>query len=637
MVIGLVHVALIAPHYFVGSFDDDSGYLLTARALLSGHGLTTHLANGTTVAGSFPPGYSALLVPLLWIWPHTFTPERLLSVACYAGLFPLTWFYLGRRRLADGLRIAVLVLLALGPAFATFGSMVMAETPFLILLLPFLMVLDRWGAEDRTWTWSAAGTVALAGGLIWCKEAAVGMVAGAVLWLLLRRGRPVAFRSPAKAATLVGGTALLLAPVAAARLLAGLPLAGSRYSQELGAYYHGDLLSRLVHVAPGALWHLLSTALPATVVPYVSPLPTHGHAPDLWKVLSWQLTILTVVGAVVWTRRLRDSAAVVVGVYMIQSLFWPYVNERRVILALPVIAAWYVLGGWEAGKWVFRRVAAGRRDRQLALSSAAALTVVGVLVVPLAVQMPRDYLFSLRQDSSHFAGSRYAGILAHLGSPQDVVETDYLSSTALYTGHRTAATAFVDTLSMCYLPGAVGAIATDHAGYLLVGDVNKPGVSDSPCLAASAGAGNWAVELLHTTRDDASVFELIGPGTAHPGLRDLSRAATMTMTITGSTATLTWRWSGSEPVTQVSVGEASAGDRTRSVALQLQQPGAGWRTVAMAHSSVGDGPGAAPYLLAQLSQPVAATGMQLVLTASAGKAVVPSSSDVVALAGTSTP
>ena len=40
LLLGLVHVALVAPHYFVGSFDDDAGYILAARALLAGHGLT---------------------------------------------------------------------------------------------------------------------------------------------------------------------------------------------------------------------------------------------------------------------------------------------------------------------------------------------------------------------------------------------------------------------------------------------------------------------------------------------------------------------------------------------------------------------------------------------------------------------
>ena len=54
-----------------------------------------------------------------------------------------------------------------------------------------------------------------------------------------------------KAAAVAGGSLLLLLPVAVARLAAGVPLAGARYSQELGAYYSNTLFDRLGHVAHG--------------------------------------------------------------------------------------------------------------------------------------------------------------------------------------------------------------------------------------------------------------------------------------------------------------------------------------------------------------------------------------------------
>ena len=34
--------------------------------------------------------------------------------------------------------------------------------------------------------------------------------------------------------------------------MAGIPIAWSRYSEELGTYYHGGLVDRIVHVAPQA-------------------------------------------------------------------------------------------------------------------------------------------------------------------------------------------------------------------------------------------------------------------------------------------------------------------------------------------------------------------------------------------------
>src|ERR1017187_5299970 len=66
LVIGVIHVLLVARHYHVGSFDDDASYILAAKAILAGHGLTSHLASGEVMVGLYPPGYSALLVPLLW-------------------------------------------------------------------------------------------------------------------------------------------------------------------------------------------------------------------------------------------------------------------------------------------------------------------------------------------------------------------------------------------------------------------------------------------------------------------------------------------------------------------------------------------------------------------------------------------
>jgi hypothetical protein len=626
--LGLIHVALVAPHYFVGSFDDDAGYLLAARALLAGDGLTAHLANTTTVAGSYPPGYSALLAPLLWIWPHTFVPLRLLSTVCYAAIFPLTWVYLRRRRVGEGVRVATLALLALGPPLATYGSMVMAETPFIVLLLGLLLWVDRWERQGRVWTWTGLAVVLATAGLIWLKEAGIGVAAGLVLWLLLRRSGAALLR----AALVAGGVVVLLLPVALARLSEGIPLAGSRYSQELGGYYHGGLVDRLIHVAPHALWQLLSTALPATLVPYLSPLPIHGSASDLWKLLSWHVTILAVIGAVVWARRHRDAATVIVPVYLAETLLWPYINERRVILVLPVLAAWYVLGAQAIGRVVWawwsgrspRTAAVEGRRLRVAAVGVAALVVVG----PLAAQTPRDYLLDTGQDTSHFAGSRYVSILNHLGSPADVVETDYLSSTALFTGHHSGGLLFSNTLASCRLADVQGGLLFEKGGYLLLGDLNRPGVLDSPCLDRLASAGPWAVELLHTDRDNASVFELIGPGTGHADLRDLvSQASLSRSTTPNGVTTLEWNWNDLAPVTQVSVGEAAAARSTTSVLLQVRGTNGTWRTVAASRSAVGDEKDAAPYLLASLPAGSQATAMRLVITG----AGAPAAADVHAL------
>ncbi len=610
-----MHVALVAPHYFVGSFDDDSSYILTAKALLDGQGLTGHLANGSAVVAAYPPGFPALIAPLVWIFPHTFTPLRLLSALCFAAVFPLTWIYLRRRGISPGLIGMALLALALSPPFATYGSMVMAETPFLVLFLVFLLLVDRWDHQERDFTPTAAGVFLTGAALVWLKEAAVGMIVGLVIWeLWSRRGKP-GWTGLRRTAGIVGSLVVLVLPVVIARVVAGVPIAGARYSQELGGYYQGGLASRLLHVLPHGIWQVFSTALAVTLVPYLSPLPTSGHIPDIWKVFSWHVIILVIVGAVVWFRRHRDAAIAIVPIYLAETLLWPYVNERRVILVIPVIAIWYVMGAVAVWRALKRRIEA-RRAEWVKRARAASVTVaVAAVGLPLVVQIPRDYLFNLGQSSSHFEGSRYMKVLSSLGPPSMVVETDYLYSTALFSGHRTARSAFDATATLCYGPAIQAPIAQDHAGFLLLGDVNKPGIMDSPCLLGVADSSKWAVRLLHTSRDDASVYELIGAGTAHPSLSDLGAGATPVLSKSGGTTTVMLGWGAPLVVTQVSVGEASfSGAPTASSVLQILTPAGQWVTAAKFQGAVGDAPHASPFLLAAMPPGTVATAVRVVLS-----------------------
>jgi hypothetical protein len=611
LAVGLVHVALVAPHYFVGSFDDDASYVLTAKALLAGQGLTGHVASGAVVVGLYPPGYSALIAPLVWLWPHSFLPLRLFSAACYAALFPLTWAYLRRRGVGELKRVAALGVLALGPPLATFGSMVMAEAPFLDVLLVLLILVDVWDRQDMAWTWAGAGAVAGAAALLWLKQAGLGIALGLLLWTAFHGRRPVRIR---RTLFLLAGLAASAAPVVAARLAAGLPLAGSRYAQELGAYYQGSLADRLVHVFPQSLLHLLTTALPATLVPYFSPLPI-GWQP-VWDVLSWAVAALVLVGASIWVRRHRDASAAAVGIYLLETVFWPYVNERRTILVVPLLAVWLVLGAawcWNAALALWRRhSAAGRGAHLLGL-----LVVFSTFVAPLLVQAPRDYLYALGQDGSRFEGSRYSGLLSHIGVPSDVVETDYLSSTALFTGHRTARTAFDASLYLCYEPGIITALSADHAAFLLLGDVNKPGLLDSPCLDQVASTSSWAVRLLHTSRDDATVFELVGRGTGNPDSTDLVRNAARSVRVSGPVTTYEWDWSTGRSVRQITVGEAAAvGAPTASVTLEIRSAGGDWVVADRSARPVGDG--GSPYLLDSLGAQDRIDAFRVVVSSDAG-------------------
>ncbi len=663
MAAGLIHVAIAWGHYFVGSFDDDASYLMAARALAAGHGLTALLPSGAVLAGAYPPGYSTLLAPLAWLWPHTFEPMRLLSVVCFALLFPLVWWYLVRRGAGFAARVAVLCLLALNPVLATYGSMVMAETPFVVGFVVLLLLADHWdslpsgpglgvrlppwrrraGSEDgwqrpergdrarRARILTAAAVVVVAAGDVWLKEAGIGLVLGLVVWQLWQRRFW-------RALLVAGGTVLLLLPVVVARIVAGVPIAGSRYTPELGGYYAGGFAHRLTHVVPQAVHQLVAPALPATVVPYLSPLPLLGHWPDLWKALSLHVPILVLIGAVSWWRRYRDGAVMMGGIYLAETLLWPYINERRIILILPLVVAWYVVGAQVVWRWLRSRLRSPMIRSSVA-PAGAALLATAVLAVPLAFQFPRDYLFDLHQSSSHPQNSRYMELLAHVGQPSDVVETDYESTVALFSGHRTANTAFLaDPGTTCNHPATTEALLADHARYLVLGELNKPGLIDNLCILSQAATEPWAVRLLHTAQDQAYIFELIGPGTAQPDLQDVSLSARVSgsnplvsipglangpndLTSGGAAATtaqdgvgwLEWDWSAPRPVTQVSLNAASGANATTGVSLQLDEPGRGWVTVTSSPTAVGDGPGDAPYLLASLPATTQASALRVAI------------------------
>ncbi len=631
-VVGLAHALVVAPRYHVGSFDDDASYVMAARALASGAGLTTKLAPvGAPLVGVYPPGYPALLAPLAHLWPHGVLPFRAVSLVCYLVLFPLTWVYLSRRRVAPPVALAVLLLLALNPVAATFATMVMPEMAFLVALLLLLLVLPRWEREPKALSGAGAATIVLAASLIWLKEAGVGLAIGVVAWLLLRR----LWR---KALAIAVGLSVLMLPLLVARAVAGVPLIGSRYSTELGGPYQGGLTGRILHMAPAAAWTYAHEAIPRTIIPtYVSPLPLDGPISGLLAILEWTATPLVILGFAVWWRRHRDVACVAVALYLLETLIYPYTNERRVILVLPVMLIWYCLGAAAA----FRVIVGPNRTAvrhsvsraRMAVPVAAVMLASGALIP----QLPRDYLFDLGQDSSSPAGSPYLQFLAAVGRPADVVETSYLWSTALFSGLPTADGAFQVP---CDQAAVTQALQRDGAGFVLSAALNRPRIADAYCLLPIVADLPGAVRLYRSPIGVASVFELLGAAPGHRGLRDLvagtqptavgapvvevpeavqmtdDPAGTSPATETvGGRAVMTWSWGGPAAVSQISLGGAGGKPATTtSVMIELLGPDGTWHPIAAAPGPVG-ATQATRYLVAHFPQPTVATAVRVVISA----------------------
>jgi hypothetical protein len=376
--------------------------------------------------------------------------------------------------------------------------------------------------------------------------------------------------------------------------------------------------------------------LPQTVVPTsVSPLPIVGAAAAALGTFGTLTTPLVVVGFVVWCRRHADVMCIAVPTYLATTLAFPYTNERRLVLILPFVLAWYVLGWVAVIRWVGRHAPALRPLVWLAP------------LVPLVILIPqfgRDYLYLLGHGSSQPRGSLYNQFLAQAGAPHDVVETDYVWTTSLFSGHRTAASAFAlgttDKQRRCTPAVIAQGLAQDHPAFMLSAALSSISGPGSPCLLAYVARDPSAVRIYRTAFDDASVFEFVGPGTPNPGLADLTGPLTPTglrvgmfpalpqgtgdpggaypiVTPVNGQAIVTWTWGQAVPVHQVSLGLATV--RTghlQDVRLQLLTADGDWQTVASAPGAVGDN-GVVPFLLTRLATPITATAMRVVVQADA--------------------
>lgn len=612
LVVGLGHAALVAPHYHVGSFDDDAAYLEMAKGIVGGTGLAGYLPTKIALVNAYPPGYAYVLAPLVALFGSShFLSERLVSLVCFAALFPLTWGVLRRRGLSPRLCLAVLALLALNPVLATYATMVMSEAPFLVVFLCLLLVGERWVGSPRTLTWSGVATVLLLAGTVWLKEAAIVMVPAAVVWLLWRR-------HARKGVFVLAGTVALILPIAVARWMTSTPLAGARYSSEISGYYHGDLIHRVLIALPTGVGKLFFDALPSAILPTDSPLSDHLGVFIVFRGLACAVVAVCVtIGAVVWARRYRlEMSLFLVVAYLAEVVFYNFVVERRILLVLPVATAWGALGAATSGRWLLERV----RHRPLSLRRRRREIVVAAVVVvllPLLAQIRTDYQFRTSQQSSRPQGSPYMNLLARLGTPDNQVETDYMWTTMLFTGHTTGLAAFPATARRCTDQVATAAIRSDVASFLLVGAIDEVDHLDGPCLYHLASTQSWAVSLEHTAYDQAAVFELIGPGTGHPYLENLLTAGASpagtstsepgvalgapdgsgTATPVGGKAIIEWPLPISASVSQVSLGTAHASSGpTGQLVVQLLEADGRWHQVATAPGAVGDG--GAPVLLA---------------------------------------
>ncbi len=125
----------------VGSWTDDAWYIAAASALAKGLGYVRPWTPGLMPETNLPVGYPLLLAPLRVIFPSTFIPMQLLSLAAAVGTIGLCYVYY-RRRLEEHLAWLVTLLVAVHVAFVGFSTVVMTEAVYTLLSMGLLVVVD---------------------------------------------------------------------------------------------------------------------------------------------------------------------------------------------------------------------------------------------------------------------------------------------------------------------------------------------------------------------------------------------------------------------------------------------------------------------------------------------------------------
>lgn len=621
--LGCLHVWAVWSTYHVGSFDDDGHYVALGRALAGGLGFVDTSLPGDPVEMNRPPG-TALLYALPAAvasavssgGPEGATwPFQALSVVCFVACFPLLWHWMRLRRVGIATGFLVLALLAMNPLAGTYGAMVMVEMPFLVTLLCMLIALHHWDRRDRVFARSGVAAVALLAWLLALKSAALAFYPGVVGYLLLRRWF-------GKAALAVGAGLLVLVPVAVNRVVHGVSPLGKRDSGYFEQYEQHPV-RRLLDVLPERVYEFVTYAVPNSIVPLAHVPTPPGVSPGMLLGLRWLITGLVIAGFLAWHAfRGIDATLVIIPVYVAQSLTYPFINERRIILILPLVLLWFVLGArvlgdgvarlWRAATAMVRRRPLYRR-RPLAAPVSLALCALAALPM-LAVQFDRNYRLPEGMDTSQPKGSSYVHTLRAVTDPGEPIASSYRWTIAAFTGRDTLNTVHFHPCNWParyedYAPEKLALLREESYGAVLFAALNTPWRFDDVCtLTILDRHPAWAVRIHRQPRDKAVVYQLIGPGTANPDLSDVTLGRPVSAggaklrqeleqpyvrgdmpgpyhvlepdPASAGRARLVVPFDGPVPVTQVSLG--AAGQRVgaaESITVELRAPDGTWSPV----------------------------------------------------------
>ncbi len=430
------------PEAFFGRFHDDSIYFSSAKALAEGHEYVIPSFPGAPPQTKYPIVLPWLL-SWIWKWNPQF-PGNLRQATWVIELFGV-WaliasFLLLRKLPGVGEKPALLLtgLLAFQPIFLRMSGLMMADVPFMAVMLTAFLLADR-TIERENSAWLAVAAGALVGFGMGLRSIGVAIAAGFFLLALWRR----AFR---QAAVFGAAVAIVFAAESWPMLFQHATAASVNSSsggpgwQQLYAYYTNYGLFWRMSVPSARALFALARANFLSIVSspgsfLVAPLETK------WSLVSSVLTVPIGAGII---RQFRNEkwrpVHVVLAIYCAILLIWPWAPERFLLPFLTIFFA----GLWIEGKRMVpilgKNMQRSAPASQRVIAGALAVLLAGIVAYASWNFLVRDpqrlklAAISLTRNREQREGA-YAWIRQHT-NPDDRVTAYEDAVLYLYTGRQ---------------------------------------------------------------------------------------------------------------------------------------------------------------------------------------------------------
>jgi len=355
------HVTLTVP---LGLFHDDGIYAATAKSLAEGHGYRIPSVPGFPAQTKYPILYP-LLIAGVWKLAPTF-PDNVDALRLVSALATVC-FLVGSAHLHRELTgeesllsmSAFLAALGLNPLVTNLGAMVLSDMLFAALCVAMWVVHVRWEGGSHRWSMVVGSSCLSACAMGTRVPGAAFLVAGS-LWAARTGWRQFL--------TYVG--------------IAGTLVLASRLAVPSSTAIDNPLLSYYTGYETSVFLDLLREPLRAVQIAadncvYAVVMVGELMMPVPWRVVSWMLAALVVIGIVPTGRRAGRTVGASLVLYMLIVLFYPFIPTRYLLPLAPLL----LIAGFNGATTIASRARGSRSTMSSDIVKAMAFAPLAVLLL----------------------------------------------------------------------------------------------------------------------------------------------------------------------------------------------------------------------------------------------------------------